>query len=77
MPMRPCCGTGVWRRSDAYVGFQYFYQGSLALGARFAMGARLVLVRRYELYLEADPILDVTPTVERLFTLVGGARVRF
>jgi hypothetical protein len=65
------------RHGNDWVGFDYFYQGPLAFGVRFAAGARLVFVERVEAYVEAVPIVDFTPSVEPLFTLVAGARVRF
>jgi hypothetical protein len=65
------------RHGNDWVGFEQIYQGQLALAMRFAAGARLVFVNRYDLFLEAVPIVTLTPSVETLFTLVGGARVRF
>jgi hypothetical protein len=66
------------RRSNAFVGFAYAYQGPLAFAFRFPAGARLRWAHDWlETYLEPSPTLVVTPSVEMLFGLVVGARVRF
>jgi hypothetical protein len=65
------------RHGNDWVGFEYTYQGPLAFAMRLAMGARLVFIDRFDAYLEAVPIVTFTPSVEPLFTLVAGARIRF
>jgi hypothetical protein len=66
------------RRSDAFVGFQYIYQGPLAFAFRFPVGARLCWLHdRFDTYVESSPALVVTPSVEVLFGLIVGAHVRF
>jgi hypothetical protein len=65
------------RHGNDWVGFEYDYQGPVAFAMRLAAGARLVLVNRLDLYLEAVPIVTFTLAVETLFTLVAGARIRF
>jgi hypothetical protein len=65
------------RHGNDWVGFDYAYQGPLAFAMRLATGIRLIFVDRADAYLEAVPIVTFTPSVEPLFTLVAGVRVRF
>src|SRR5262249_29536832 len=65
------------RHGNDWVGFEYTYSGPPAFAIRMAAGARLVFVNRYDLFIEAVPIVTFTPSVEPLFTVVAGARVRF
>jgi hypothetical protein len=65
------------RHGNDWVGFEYAYQGPLAFAMRLGAGARLVLVNRFDVFVEAVPIVTFTPAVEPLFTLVAGARDRF
>ena len=66
------------RASNAFIGFEYIYQGPVAFAFRFPVGVRLRWMRDwFETYVEPSPALVVTPSVELLFGLVVGARVRF
>jgi hypothetical protein len=65
------------RHGNDWVGFEYVYQGPVAFAMRLAAGTRLVLANRLDIFLEAVPIVTFTPSVEPLFTLVAGARIRF
>jgi hypothetical protein len=65
------------RHGNDWVGFEYVYQGPIAFAMRLSTGVRLVFINRIDAYLEATPILTFTPSVEPLFALAAGARIRF
>jgi hypothetical protein len=66
------------RRSDAYAGFAYIYQGPLAFALRTPVGVNVRWWRgRFDTYAEALTILTLTPSVEALVGATVGARVSF
>jgi hypothetical protein len=66
------------RHSDAFVGFEYIYQGPVAFALRLPAGVRLRwLEGRVDTYLEAVPILTFTPSVDLHFGLTVGVRYNF
>ena len=65
-------------RSDAFVGYEYIYQGPVAFALRLPAGVRLRwLEGRVDTYLEAVPMVTFTPSVQLLFGLTVGARYNF
>jgi len=66
------------RRSDAYAGFAYLYQGPLAFALRTPVGVDLRWWRgRFDTYAEALTIVTFTPSVEALVGATVGVRVGF
>ncbi len=66
------------RRSDDFVGYSYAVAGPTAFAARLPTGIRLCWAGGYlDSYLEGAPIIAFTPSVEALFQIDFGTRVRF
>jgi hypothetical protein len=66
------------RNENAFVGYNYVTQGLLTFAFRFPAGLRLRWLRiPLDTYLEAQPSIAVSPSVEQLFALAVGFRVRF
>jgi hypothetical protein len=66
------------RRSDAFIGLAYIYQGPLAFALRTPVGVRLRWWHaRFDTYAEALPVITFTPSVTPIFGVAVGARVNF
>lgn len=66
------------RNENAFVGYNYVTQGLLMLAFQFPAGLRLRWLRiPLDTYLEAQPSIAVSPSVEQLFAVAVGFRVRF
>jgi len=66
------------RHNDSFVGYGYTAAGPLAFALRFPIGVCLDWPGGFlDTYLEAVPILALTPEVEMLYDVAFGTRVRF
>jgi hypothetical protein len=66
------------RHENTFVGYLYTIEGPLEFALRFPFGARLHWNRiGLDTYVEAAPMLGLTPDVELLFSVIVGVRARF
>jgi hypothetical protein len=66
------------RQSDVFVGYGYAFGGPPAFGFRFPVGLRVSFAQsRFDVYVAGVPEVIVTPTVEVLFQMTTGVRLRF
>lgn len=65
------------RHEDVFVGYRYAIGGPLAFGVRLPLGLRVKWLRgAFDTYAEPATLLMLTPSVEALFELAVGFRVR-
>jgi hypothetical protein len=65
------------RHENEFVGYGYVYSGPLAFGLRLPVGLRASwLGGAFDTYVESVPLWMLTPSVEALFDLAFGVRVR-
>jgi hypothetical protein len=65
------------RHEDVFVGYGYAVGGPLAFGLRIPVGLRVTWMRgAFDTYAEPATLLMITPSVEALFELAVGFRVR-
>lgn len=65
------------RHEDVFVAYRYTVGGPLAFGLRFPVGLRVRWLRgAFDTYVEPAPLLLFTPSLETLFELAVGVRLR-
>jgi hypothetical protein len=65
------------RHENEFVGYGYVYGGPLAFGLRLPVGLRATWLRgAFDTYIESVPLWMLTPSVEALFDLAFGIRIR-
>ena len=65
------------RHDDVFVGYGYAFGGPLAFGLRLPVGVRVRWLRGlFDTFVEPAPLLVLTPSVESLFELAIGFRIR-